>query len=275
MTTPITERFVEIDGIRILLRETTGSGTPTIFVHGNPTQSGDWIRFLEAAEGPAIAPDLPNFGRSDRPPPGAFDASIGAYGRFCERLLRELAPGGCNLVVHDWGAVALLAAQRNPAAISRLVVINAVPLNSGYRWHWIARVWRRRGLGELSNRTATRAATARLLRLARPGRRPMPAELVDMVWDNYRSGSGPAILALYRSADPDVLGAAGEGLDRLTCPALVLWGAQDPYLSTDQARWFASVLPGSRLELVDAAGHWPWIDRPSVVDSVVAFLAEG
>jgi pimeloyl-ACP methyl ester carboxylesterase len=273
MAAPITERFVEIDRIRIRLRERAGEGVPAVFVHGNPTQSGDWIPFLEAIDGPAIAPDLPGFGRSDRPPPGVFDASIGAYARFCRRLLDELAPDGCKLVAHDWGSVALVAAQRDPGAIDRLVAINAVPLHAGYRWHWIARLWRRRGLGELFNATATRAATARLLRLARAGRRPMPPELVDMVWDNFSSGSGPAILALYRSADPDVLGAAGERLRDLSCPALVVWGAEDPYLSIAEARWYADTLPEARLELVPGAGHWPWVDQPSVVGMVTDFLA--
>ena len=48
-----------------------------------------------------------------------------------------------SLVVHDWGVVGLIAALRRPQQVRRLVVINAVPLLPGYRWHWVARcVWR-------------------------------------------------------------------------------------------------------------------------------------
>jgi pimeloyl-ACP methyl ester carboxylesterase len=147
-----------------------------------------------------------------------------------------------------------------------------VPLNGDYRWHRVARIWRRRGVGELFNATASRSATVRLLRpaLARGG--PVPPELADMVWDNLRSGSGRAILALYRSADPEVLAVAGERLGELSCPSLVVWGEEDPYLPVEQGRWYARTLPDSRLELVAAAGHWPWLDQPSVVSTVTAFL---
>ncbi len=48
-------------------------------------------------------------------------------------------------------------------------MINGVPLLPGYRWHWIARfVWRRRGIGELANLTATRAGLRQLSRQATP-----------------------------------------------------------------------------------------------------------
>ena len=57
---------------------------------------------------------------------------------FLERCLDELGVGERKLVVHDWGALALIGAQRRPELVERLVVINAVPLLPGYRWHWIA-----------------------------------------------------------------------------------------------------------------------------------------
>ena len=127
MPTPIDERYVEIDGIRTFVRERAGEGPPTVFVHGNPTHSADWLPFLAAMDGPAIAFDLPGFGRSERPAGDRFDYTMGSYGRFTGALLGELAPGGFNLVVHDWGAVGLLAAQERAADVRRLVVINAVP----------------------------------------------------------------------------------------------------------------------------------------------------
>lgn len=274
MAALIGERFVVVDGIRIFVRERAGTGIPAIFVHGNPTHSADWLPFLEASAGPAIAIDLPGFGRSDRPEPGLFDYTLGSYGRFLERLFEQLAPDGYRLVVHDWGAVGLLGAQRSPEALERLVVINAVPLSDGYRWHWIARIWRRRALGEAFNALNSRSGTNLLLRLARPNREPMPPELVDMIWDAWDAGTGRAVLGLYRSADPDVLAAAGEHLDRLDCPALVLWGVADPYISPGDGRFYEEALPQARFVEVDRAGHWPWIDRPEVVTDVVGFLED-
>ena len=95
-----------------------------------------------------------------------------------------------KLVVHDWGALALIGAQRRPDLVERLVVIDAVPLLPGYRWHWIAQIWRRRRLGELAQRDHDQAARWRLLlRQARGDRGPMPPEFVDMIWDHWDKGT--------------------------------------------------------------------------------------
>lgn len=272
MGATITERTIEVDGIGVFLREVPGEGPPAVFVHGNPTHSADWLPFLECAAGPALAFDLAGWGRSARPDPLAFDGSMDAHANLVERLLDELAPDGYRLVVHDWGAVGLVAAQRHPERVRRLVLLNAVPLDARYRWHWVGRIWRRRGLGELFNATATRTAVAVLLRQARAGRRPMPREFVDTVWASWDAGTRRAILALYRSADPDALGAQGSRLGELACPALVVWGARDPYIDASFGRAYAHALPNAELVELDDAGHWPWIDRLDVIDRVTDFL---
>jgi pimeloyl-ACP methyl ester carboxylesterase len=100
----------------------------------------------------------------------------------------------------------------------------------------------------------------------------MPTEFVDMLWRYRRKGSNPAILTLYRHADPDRLAQAGQDLGRLTCPSLVLWGERDPFLSTKFAQAFADALPDSEMDLVPGAGHWPWIDDARVIDRVVDFV---
>ena len=275
MALPVEERFIEIDAIRIFLRERGGSGPPTIWVHGNPNDSGQWMPFLDATDGAAIALDLPGFGRSARPAPGSFDCSMGAYGRLLAKAFTELAPDGYRLVVHDWGVLGLLAAQARPEAVERLVVIDAVPFSAAYRWHWVARCWRRRGLGEAFSRSRSRWITGRLLRLARPGRRPMPPEFIESVLEHWDAGMSRAILALYRSADPDVLAAAGERLGEIRCPALVLWGDSDPYISPADGRLYERALPAARFVEIERAGHWPWIDRPDLIDEVARFLAAG
>lgn len=275
MSNAIRERTVELDGIEVFLREVEGEGPPSVFVHGNPTHSADWIPFLERVEGPAIAFDLPGFGRSSRPDRFQFDHSLAAYANFVERLLDELTPGRYGLVVHDWGSLALIPAQRHPRRVERLVIIDAVPLLPGYRWHWLARIWRRRGPGELFNATNTRAATALALRQARSGYRPMPPEFVDMIWERWDAGTARAILGLYRSADPHILAAYGSRLGQLACPALVAWGADDPYIDERFGRAYAEVLPNATFTQIDRAGHWPWLERPELIGRVTTFLAAG
>ena len=72
----------------------------------------------------------------------------------------------------------------------------------------------------------------------------------------------------------DELAAAGSGLATLGAPALVLWGEQDPWLDPGIGATYAEVLPDATLERIPDAGHWPWLDRPAVIDRVVAFLEE-
>jgi pimeloyl-ACP methyl ester carboxylesterase len=268
----IREQTAELAGLQTLLRRTDGAGTTTIYVHGNPTHSFEWIPFLRRTRGPGLAFDLPNFGRSERPAPERFAATMRAYANFVGAAIDELEPGRFNLVVHDWGSVALHPAQRRAERVERLVVIDAVPLLPGYRWHWIARIWRRRGLGELLTAATTRAAIALLLRQARPGMKRMPDDFVDAIWECWDGATARAVLALYRSADPDALEAAGAHLDRLRCPALVVWGRDDPYIGPEQGRAYAGRLPGAELVELDGAGHWPWLDRPELVERVAAFL---
>jgi pimeloyl-ACP methyl ester carboxylesterase len=267
----IEERTLEVDGVRAFYRQVEGSGVPTVYCHGNPTHSEDWLPFLERG-GPAIAIDMPGWGRSDRPDPSRFDYSMHGLAAFLDRALEELGIEEHKLVVHDWGSLALIGAQRRPQRVKRLVLINAVPLLPGYRWHWVARVWRRRGLGEFSNATTTKPVMALMLRQARGDRSAMPRSLVEMIWRHWDRGTKRATLGLYRDADPPRLAAAGRDLGLLACPSLVLWGGRDPYIATRFANAYAEALPAAELDVREDAGHWPWIDDPSLIDRVVDFL---
>jgi pimeloyl-ACP methyl ester carboxylesterase len=267
----IEESELVVDGVRVFCRRVAGEGTPTIYCHGNPTHGEDWLPFLERG-GPAIAIDMPGWGRSDRPDPASFDYSMYGLSAFLEKCLDELGVTRRKLVVHDWGGLALIGAQRRPELVERLVVIDAVPLLPGYRWHWIARLWRRKPIGEILNRTTTKRSLALLLRQATGNRKPMPSAFVDMIWERWDAGTQAAVLALYRHADPVDLARAGNDLAKLACPSLIIWGDRDPYLPTRFAEAYAAALPNAQLELAPGAGHWPWIDDARVIDSVLEFV---
>jgi pimeloyl-ACP methyl ester carboxylesterase len=260
-----------LDGVRIFYRRVPGEGTPVVYCHGNPTHGEDWVPFMERG-GPSIAIDMPGWGRSDRPDPPRFDYSMYGLSAFLERCLEELGIERRKLVVHDWGSLALIGAQRRPELVEKLVAINIIPLLPGYRWHWVAQIWRRRPFGEIANATTTRASMALTMRQARGDRSPMPAEFVDTVWNHWDKGTQAATLALYRHADPKRLAAAGKDQPKLTCPSLILWGNRDPYIPTKFGQAYAKTLPNATFEAIEGAGHWPWIDDPSVVDRVVDFL---
>jgi pimeloyl-ACP methyl ester carboxylesterase len=257
-------RVLEVDGPR--------PEHPVLLLHGNPSNAEDWVPFLERLEGRrrALAPDLLGWGESERPP--AFKATMDALTRWIGDLVDELGVGRFDLVVHDWGGIALATAAQRPESAGRIVAINPVPLSPDYRWHWIARLWRRRGVGELLNATTSKLGTQQLLRQAvmNPAAR---VELAELIHAHYDRGTKRSVLALYRDADPEKFAPIAASLAALKGPALIVWGDADPYIGSEFAERMAAALGGeTRIEHVPGAGHWPWLDRPEVVGAVCDFL---
>ena len=266
----VIERTEEIGGVSTHWREApTSGGHPIVYLHGVPTASWQWLPFLERTGG--IAPDLPGLGKSGRPT--GFEYSIAGYDRWFEQFADALGLERFSLVVQDWGVVALPFAQRFPERIERLVMFTSVPFLPGYGWHWIARIWRRRGMGEAFMATSTKSAFRLISRQANATPGPMPDEFIDRLWPEFDRGARRAILQLYRSSPEDTLARAGERLGDIKCPALVLWSADDPYIGKEFGPAYAQALGNAQLEMAKRAGHWPWLDRPDLIDRAAEFLA--
>ena len=55
---------------------------------------------------------------------------------------------------------------------------------------------------------------------------------------------------------------------------MVLWSDRDPYLPARFGQAHAQALGGTAtLEVVEGAGHWPWLERPELVARVAGFLS--
>jgi pimeloyl-ACP methyl ester carboxylesterase len=269
----VTDHHGEIDALPVFWRsaEAPPGTAPPLYVHGVPNSSDEWVAFLARTGG--VAPDLPGFGRSGKP--GYLSYTMEEYDRFLERFLDEQELERVSLVVHDWGAVGLLTAQRLPERIERVAIINAVPLLAGYRWHRTARIWRTPLLGELAMGTTSRFTMRLLTRESNVAPGPLPEEWIERTMATFDEGTQRAILRLYRSSPPERLAAAGQGLSRLQMPALVMWGTQDPYIPESFGRQYASALPAAELQEYADAGHWAWLDRPDMVDRLAGFLRGG
>jgi pimeloyl-ACP methyl ester carboxylesterase len=64
-------------------------------------------------------------------------------------------------------------------------------------------------------------------------------------------------------------------LGRIRVPTLLLWGESDRVVTPDYGRAYSRLIPGSRFELIERAGHHPEIERPEAfVDRVSRFLEE-
>jgi pimeloyl-ACP methyl ester carboxylesterase len=239
-------------------------GPPILWLHGVPNRGAMWSPFLERAGGVAV--DLPGFGASGKR--ADWDYSIGGYERFIEAFLDHIGWEHCRLVMHDWGAVGLAFAQRQPERVERLALINAVPFLPGYRWHRVARIWRARAAGELFMGSTNRVT----VRLARRWI-GLPEQLDAEVLGAFDQGTQRAILKLYRSAPEDVLAEAGHSLNGIAAPGLVLWGDADPFIPARFGDGYAAALGDATVEHVPGAGHWPWLDRPELVTTVCDWIA--
>ena len=265
-----TQETIELDDQPVFLRRAGDDEVPIVYLHGVPTSSFDWLDPL--ALGGGIAVDLPGFGRSGKR--GDLDYSLAGHVRFLDRLLDALDLDRIRLCAHDWGAAVGLAwAGEQPERVTRLVVVDGIPLLPGFRWRGPARIVRTPFAGPIAVGLATRRVLRHVSRRASAGRGPMPGAFVASVADSFDLGTQRATLALLRSASPEVLAAAGASLGAISAPALVLWGEQDPYIPARFGAGYAATLGDATLEVVPDAGHWPWIDRPELSGRIVEHLS--
>jgi pimeloyl-ACP methyl ester carboxylesterase len=63
-------------------------------------------------------------------------------------------------------------------------------------------------------------------------------------------------------------------LPRVETPTLFLWGADDGFGREDVARATVAAMPDAQLEMIEDAGHLPWLDFPELVGKKTeAFLS--
>ena len=123
---PWAARFRAYEGLR-LAHVDEGDGSPVVMWHGEPTWSFLWRKvarpLLEAGHR-VILPDLPGFGRSDKPIDPAwysYDRHVHAMGA----LLEELDVRGATFVMHDWGGpIGLRLAVEHADRVDRLVLMD-------------------------------------------------------------------------------------------------------------------------------------------------------
>jgi pimeloyl-ACP methyl ester carboxylesterase len=271
----MSETFVSIDGIRTPVLELGPSEATesVVFVHGNPGSIRDWESLARgvAKFGRALAMDMPGFGTADKPED--FDYSVPGYARHLGKLLAERGVRRAHLVMHDFGGPWGLAwAANNPQAVGSVTCINTGVL-SGYRWHYLARIWQTPILGELFMATTTKAGMRLLLRHGNP--RGLPSAYFDHVYQSFDRGTRRAVLKLYRNTRKidDAARQLTVALRPLDLPALIVWGAHDPYIPLPFAERQREVFPHAEIKILIGSGHWPFADDPaSVAQAVLPFL---
>jgi len=106
-----------------------GSGTPIVFVHGNPSWSFEFRNLIKSLSKShrCIAADHLGFGLSDKPP--GFSYLPSAHAENLERFLEAMDLKDATLMVYDWGGpIGLSYALNHPERIRNLIISNT--------WMW-------------------------------------------------------------------------------------------------------------------------------------------
>jgi len=242
-----------------------------LFIHGYPQSSYMWRHILPVvaeAGWRGVAPDMPGFGNSPPFLRRTWERHVAAIETFCS----ELGLDRVVLVAHDWGGLSGLRwACEHPKRIRALVLSNT-NFFPDYEWHELARLLRTEGAGEEFLAGVTREDLADNLAALSTGIGP---DAVDEYFKAYADEERRRTqLELFRSVDLEQLGRYQSRLQALDVPALIFWGAQDPFIEVDIAERFHEHLPGSTLSIVDEAGHFVFEDAPErAAREITGFLA--
>jgi pimeloyl-ACP methyl ester carboxylesterase len=265
---------VTVDGVRSPLIQAgpADDSEAIVFLHGNPGSRLDWEDLASQVGefGRAVAFDMPGFGQADKP--RDFDYSVEGYAGFIEGALEQLGVERAHLVVHDFGgAFGFCWATGHPDAFASAVLFNTGTWTHG-RWHRMARLWRRPVVGELVMAITYRRGWRRAMNA---GPRPLPTAFVDRMYDDFDRGTRRAVLRLYRATPLPYPPASGwvATLAKLDRPALIAWGANDPFLGRRRVEDLKQPFPSAEVVMLDGSGHFPFADDPErSAQAVVPFL---
>ena len=251
-----------------------GEGPSLLLLHGLGGAASNWIELAPelARENRVIAVDLPGHGGSSPLP------ALPNLEPFADRVgfvLRREAADPAVVVGHSLGCVvALRLAMRSPELVRGLALVSAA------------------GIGSTTRRA--RYALA-LSSLVQPGRLLAPfrdriagsRRLRAFVWGPWATPDGTTVspaatigLLEGPSLHSDTTSAAAAlveedprvDLERVRCPAMLLWGARDPQVPVGDAFEYARRLRAP-LRVVAGAGHLVIAERPEAcLDAIGSFL---
>jgi haloalkane dehalogenase len=269
---PFAARWRQFGDLR-LAHIDEGDGEPVIFLHGEPTWSFLWRKVLvgvREAGFRCLAPDLPGFGRSDKPTDPAwysYDRHTEAFGA----LLEELDLRGATLVVHDWGGpVGLRAAVERPGRIDRLVILDTGLFTGHQR---MTEAWT--AFRDFVERTDD-LPVGFLVRgacLHDPGDEVIAA--YEAPFPDAASKAGARAFPLMLPTTPDAPGAAAgqrvlEALRTDVRPKLILWADSDPVLPLETGQRFAAALGSEVAHVIQGASHFLQEDAGERIGKLIA-----
>ena len=260
-------RHVELHGQAVGYRM-AGAGPAILLIHGMAGSSGTWIPVMRqlADRYTVIAPDLLGHGASAKP---RGDYSLGAHASGARDLLGVLGIERATLVGQSLGGgIAMQLAYQHPELCERLVLAGSGGL--GREVSGLLRLLALPGaeyvLPAIFPRFIRRRGDALSLFLRDLGiRAPHLAE----TWRAYASLTEPESRDAFVRTLRSVIDAGGQSVSatgRLylaaAVPSLILWGERDRIIPVAHARRAHELMPGSRLEIFENAGHFLHAEEP-------------
>jgi pimeloyl-ACP methyl ester carboxylesterase len=274
-------REIVLHGHRVFYRG-AGSGPALVLVHGITSTSATWAQLVPylAEHFTVIAPDLLGHGESAKP---RGDYSLGAYASGVRDLLIALGHDRATFVGHSLGGgIAMQLAYQFPEHCERLVLESSGGL--GRDINALLRAASLPGselllplLTDDRLLGATRFAGRALGRL---GLR-VHTDLAEVLRGHASLSDGDARAAFLHTLRTivDVWGQRVDATDRLylarSIPFLIVWGELDPIVPVAHGRAAHAMVPGSRLEVFERAGHFPHLDDPLRFLHVLTDFIEG
>jgi haloalkane dehalogenase len=233
-----------------------------VFLHGFPTSSFLWREFvpLFAPWTHVIAPDLLGCGSSGMPEDA--ELHIRAQAGYIRELLAGLGVDGFAVVGHGHGGgiAQLLAVE---GGVEAMVLVDSIAFDA---WPSETTKALHRLAPEERGEEVVRAAFDAFLRQAMAKSERRMDDLRDAYVAPFLGEGG--VRAFFRGVDAaDGLGLTGreEELAALSCPTLILWGEEDPYLSVEVGERLNDAIPTSSLAVLPGCSNLLPEDAPETI----------
>ena len=260
----------------------TGAGPDLLFVHGWPLNRETWRDVVEALpDFRCHLIDMPGCGESITP--ADVEVSLQGHINAVTAAVEAMGLESVTLVGQDSGGlIARNVAIRLPGIVSRLVLVGTeIP---GAHPDFIDR------LQAAMKVPGAKATTRALLRQPKTARSPQllgglfsdpdlieggfrTAVLTDMLEDATKFERQMEILDSYQR---DIVDDLADVHPLITCPTLLVWGADDGFFPVDKARGMVDQFGGAvSFEVIDDARLLAYEEHPQQFASLVrAFLHE-
>lgn len=259
-------KFINLDGHTTHYIE-KGSGPPVILLHGYFYDSLQWRNNIEALarEFKVYAPDLWGFGYSTREP---LDYGYPLYARQLLKFMDALGIARASLVGQSMGGgTVILFSTTCPERVDKLVLVasGGLPNPPGLTMRMVCLP----GIGEfLFSLKGSRKGILKSSFIYDKSR--LTDEYIAAVTRFQKvKGTTEVLLGIMRRQFWDTLSGEIENLGKLGLTTLLIWGRQDQSIPVKLAHDMHRMLPGSRLEVIDQAGHCPNDEQPDVFNRLV------